>query len=38
MLYKVTIKNTQSMHGVRLDDLQKACAFNSGKFEIKRID
>ena len=73
MLYKVTIKNTQIVNGIRLEkgmsvevaynsscppestregkaliqnafmlkygvDLQKACAFNSGKFEIKRID
>lgn len=73
MLYKVTIKNTSIVNGVRLEkgmsvevaydsfsspenahqgkaliqnafmlkygvDLQKACAFNSGKFDIQRIN
>jgi len=73
MLYKVTIKNTQNVNGVRLEkgmsvevaynsfcspestkegkaliqnafmvkygiDLQKACAFNSGKLDIQRIN
>ena len=72
MLYKVTIRNTSIVNGVRLEkgmsvevsynsfsspesthqgktliqnafmlkygvDLQKACAFNSGKFDIQRI-
>lgn len=73
MLYRVTIKNTQTVNGIRLEkgmsvevaynsfcspesthqgkaliqnafmvkygiDLQKACAFNSGKFDIQRIN
>jgi hypothetical protein len=72
MLYKVTIKNTQTVNSVRLEkgmfveiaynstapesthqgkaliqnafmakygvDLQKACAFNSGKLDIQRIN
>lgn len=38
MLYKLTIKNTLSVNGVRLDDLQKACALDTLSLDVQKIN